>query len=320
MAIATKPDSIWHALQFDLHKATASLMYLLQGMESVRNSELPSFNRLWKEAHPGTPQNFPKPPAVDARLEFVGPAFDLNDLLQREGPVEQMAYKGWIEEVYFLWDHRYRKAMRDGLQASDAIAPRADAPGDLRLIRNDLIHKGGIASEESSGRCKVLRWFEPGEPIVLGMRHVFDFLNQMGFMTEMPGFLPGGISVGWSFLGLSDADLSRRPVPDLVSLRTEIIGEADDGSVQFVTSAVFENGIFIWIPVLRRPPAAEKPRLIEEFTTRTRIDERGNIAFPDGQIIAREPLYRDACQVLLAGGAPAPEGFAFVGPWFRIRE
>ena len=318
--MTTKPDLTSHALQFDLHKATASLMYLLQGMESVRNSELPDFNRWSEEVHPATPQNFPKPPGVDARLEFVGPDFDLNDLLRHEGPVEQMAFKGWIEEVYFLWDHRYRKAMKNRLQASDVIAPQADAPGDLRLIRNDLIHKGGIASEESSGRCKVLRWFEPGEPIILGMRHVFDFLNQMGFMTLMPGVLPGGISVVWSFVGVSETDLSRRPAPDLVSLRTEFLGEADDGSARFVTSAVFENGIFVCIPLLRRPRAADKLRLIEEFPTGTRIDERGDIAFPDGHTILHEPLYRNAYQALLAGGTPAPEGFAIPGPWFRIRK
>ena len=313
------PQNLSHALQFDLLKATASLMYLLQGMESVRNSELPPYSQ-WPPELRSQVQNFPKLPSVDARLVFAGPGFDLNDLLRREGPVEQMAFKGWVEEVYFLWDHRYRQLMKDRLDASDAIAPKADAPGDLRLIRNDLIHNAGIAREESTGRCKILRWFTTGDRIVLGIRHVFDFLNQMGFMVLVPGFLPDGISVGWSFLGVPAAELRGRPAPDLVSLRTEFLGEADDGSVRIVTIAVFENGMLVYIPVLSRPAREEKRQLIDAFMERTRIDERGDIAFPDGRTMPRERLYRDTCEALLGDGGPAPEGFAVPGPWFKIRE
>ena len=44
-----------------------------------------------------------------------------------------------------------------------------------------------IASEEETGKCKVLRWFKPGEPMILGMRHVFDFLNQLGTDVNLFG-------------------------------------------------------------------------------------------------------------------------------------
>ena len=307
------------ALHFDLYKATASLMYLLQGKESVRNSELPPYNQ-WPPEIRSQVENFPKLPSVDARLMFCGPGFDLNDLLQREGDVEQMAFKGWVEEVYFLWDHRYRISMKDSLDAGDVIAPKADAPGDLRLIRNDLIHNAAAASEESTGRCKKLRWFSTGDRIVLSMRHVFDFLNQMGFMHRGSGYVPPGMSVGWSFVGVSAAELRRRPTPNLVSLRTEFLGETEDGELRIVTCAVFENGMFVHVPVLRRPADEKKRRLIDAFVETTRIDERGDIAFPDGQTLARDHLYRSACEALLGEGRAAPEGFAVPGPWFKIRE
>ena len=38
--------SLWHSFLYEVNKTTASLMYLLQGMESVRNSELSSYNNL----------------------------------------------------------------------------------------------------------------------------------------------------------------------------------------------------------------------------------------------------------------------------------
>ena len=41
---------------------------------------------------------------------------------------------------------------------------RDDLLGDIRLLRNDIVHHGGIATKANSGRCKILQWFNDGDP------------------------------------------------------------------------------------------------------------------------------------------------------------
>ena len=138
---------LWHAFLYEVNRATGSLMYLLQGMESVRKSELAPYNRM-------TPTNqqfaacFPKLPYVGVPLSMSGIGFDLNDVLERQGDAEQLAFKGWVEQIYFLWESRFRNELRQALAGADIIRPTGDAMGDFRLIRNDLIHNNGTASEE----------------------------------------------------------------------------------------------------------------------------------------------------------------------------
>ena len=172
---------LWGAFLFEIDKATVSLMFLLQAMEMLRNSgTLPRVGFPAK----GVTQYFGELPRLS--LFGVSPNFtgmDFNRLLERESEAEQLAFKGWIVQVYnAAWESQYRNAIKETFEVDGVIRPKVDVIGDLRRIRNDVVHNA-IASEEETGKCKVLRWFKPGEPMILGMRHVFDFLNQLGLMS-----------------------------------------------------------------------------------------------------------------------------------------
>ena len=308
---------LWHSFLYEVNKATASLMYLLQGMESVRNSELSPYNEL-----PPSQQQFaacfPKLSYVVVPLSMSGIGFDHNSVLEREGEAEQLAFKGWVEQVYFLWESRFRNELKDAHEGPGIIRPEGDAIGDFRLIRNDLIHNNGEASEEYSGRCRILNWFKPGDDIVLGMRHVFDFLNQMGFMTKMPGYLDDGANASWTiFPGMED-DFASIPAPRLVSLRIEMDKQLDDGSSWHVASVVFENGVFGNFPVAYPADGSSVPERME-FFGKTRIDEDGNLHFANGRVKDRESLYQEAVAALLGKGLKI-EGLGVPGPPFRIRR
>ena len=81
------------------------------------------------------------------------------------------------------------------------------------------------------------------------MRHVLDFLNQMGFMTTLPGFLSHGPAASWTlFPGMEEA-LRSTPAPDLVSLRVSFDRELQGGSTRHIASVVFENGVFTNVPI-----------------------------------------------------------------------
>ncbi|MCY4367742.1 MAG: hypothetical protein OXE17_16195 [Chloroflexi bacterium] len=307
--------SLWHSFLYEVNKATASLMYLLQGMESVRYSELRSYSQLPPSAQPFAPC-FPKLPYVVVPLSMSGIGFDLNSVLGREGEAEQLAFKGWVEQVYFLWESRFRNEMRDALEGPCIIRPEGDAIGDFRLIRNDLIHNNGVVSEEYSGKCRILNWFKPGDNITLGMRHVLDFLNQMGFITKTPGFLDNGAAASWTIFPWMEDDLASIPAPRLVSLRIEMDNQWDDGSSWHVASVVFENGVFCHIPIQHPADGTPVPNRID-FIGKTRIDEDGNLRFANGFIKERESLYQEAVAALLGKGTKI-EGVGVPGPPFRI--
>ena len=309
---------LWHSFLYDVYRATASLMYLLQGMESVRNSELDPYNRLPAEQKQYA-ACFPKTPYVSVPLCLSGVSFDLNELLRREGEAEQLALKGWVEQIYnCIWESRYRNDLKMMFEGTDIIRPQGDPIGDLRLIRNDLVHNGGVASADNTGKCKVLIWFNAGESMTLGMHHVLDFLNQMGFMSTMPGFLDDGATAGWTVFPGMEKDFANMPTPKLVSLRTSFAREQENGSTWHVISVVFENGVFVNVPVDYAPnghPLRERIEWINE----TRIDEDGNVRFPNGDIKDRDALYREAVDTLLKK-EPKSEGIGIPGPAFRFRS
>ena len=312
-----EPGLLWHAFQYEVNKTTASLMYLLQGMESVRSNELPHYNSL-----PPVQQRyaacFPKLSYVDVPMSVSGASYDPNHVLGREGEVERLAYKGWVEQLYFLWESRFRNELRRPLGGSDAIRPETDAFGDFRRIRNDLIHNNGIASEEHSGKCIVLKWFKPGEQTVLGMRHVFDFLNQIGFLNKPGGLLGDGSLANWRFFPHMEGAMAGRPAPWIVSIRTSMSHAREDGSSVHVVSVVFENGVFVNVPVDYEPDGRTLRERID-FIDRTFIDSDGNVRFANGDTKDRAILYTEAVAAQFGKG-PKIEGVDIYGPLIRFKR
>jgi hypothetical protein len=69
---------------------------------------------------------------------------------------------------------------------------KSDLWGDIRNIRNSLVHNNGIANSEVS-KCKLIKWFSPGQPIELSherMRTIFlalgQFRNELHTMSLPP--------------------------------------------------------------------------------------------------------------------------------------
>ena len=160
--------------------------------------------------------------------------------------------------------------------------------------------------------------FRPGETMVLGMRHVLDFLNQMGFMTKLPGFLPHGPAATWILFPNMEEALRSAPAPDLVSLRISFERELPGGSTLHFASVVFENGVFVDVLI---PYGANQQSLREriDWINETRIDQRGNLRFPDGTVKDRQALYGEAINALLNRG-PKIEGVSVPGPPFRFKR
>ena len=309
--------ALWNRLLNEINTATAAMMYLLRGVELVRNTDTVDYHGL-----PASQREFvgrsPKLSYVDVPMVQTGRKHGRNEFLARGGFVEQIAFKGWVEQIYHcVWDSDIRNRLKAATSAPNAIRPEGDVIGDFGRIRNDLIHHRGIATKRNSGKCQVLKWFEPGDPMVLGMGHVFDFLNHMGMMTTYPGIAEDGSAAGWMPFPEMEDQFNFSPAPRIVSLRTFYAGELENGSSLYGIGIVFDNGVFANIPL-------EHPRDDCTFQERghyietAQIDTAGNLCLPNGTVIDRTELYQQSVAALCGGGQQI-EGIGVPGPWYRIR-
>ena len=79
--------------------------------------------------------------------------------------------------VYHLWDERFRGLLaRERNVASRSI--QIDVFGDLRLIRNSLIHNRGIAAT-AVAKCKVITRFKPGDRIEFTKLDIHDLVREL---------------------------------------------------------------------------------------------------------------------------------------------
>ena len=302
---------------YDVHRATASLMFVLQGMQYVRDRELSKYDVL-PPLHQQELVVCPRLSYIDMELWLSGAPFDPHDVLRQEGEAEQLAFQGWVEKIFnMLWEGRYRRELKKLFEGSRVIAPELDPLGDLRRLRNDLVHKKAVATREGSGKCVVLKWFKPDDPMIFRMWHVFDFLNHMGMLSDTPAVTPEGAVSRWSKSNRSEADLRYGPVPEIVSLRVSIDRHFEDGSSNHVVSLVFANGIFANVPV--HYPAdgttvAEHVKLMGH----TCVDSDGNVLFGKGQVVGRHILYAQAIDVLFSRGQRI-EGAGIPGSWVRFQ-
>ena len=68
--------------------------------------------------------------------------------------------------IYQFWEDQYRQDIAAALDKAEKNELRVPVMGDLRYLRQSIIHNSGIAVSDVE-RCEVLRWFRRGERIAL---------------------------------------------------------------------------------------------------------------------------------------------------------
>lgn len=103
-------------------------------------------------------------------------ASDLPRLLAIDGPVAVQLGQQWAVFVFAEWEEDLRPRLANAWnRPMNEI--RVDVFGDLRRMRNDILHNRGVASDNWSGKCAVLRWFKPGDRIVITAKHIAEFIK-----------------------------------------------------------------------------------------------------------------------------------------------
>jgi len=115
----------------------------------------------------------------------VWPRSLLASRLAPEGVAARQAGHQWVVHVFSMWEHGYRPrlAAARGVDTDDVKIP---VLGDLRLIRNDVVHHRGIATADSSGKCQQLRWFSVGEDMLVTGRMIYQFMDAFGLGHPAP--------------------------------------------------------------------------------------------------------------------------------------
>ena len=288
-------DGIEASFLYDVTRTTVALFYLIQGMETTSAA----FDN--SQTEPGLTIAGPRLahlrtfPAVST----VGSA-----MLGPSGEAVQLAFKGWIGDIIGTWE-RSRSETRDTV-GDEGIRPEVECMGDLNKIRNDLLHNGGVASKEKSGKCKVIKWFKPGERMLLTTNHVFDLFNQMNFLTSltMIDHSGGAKSMRWSLApdAVQPASLEKEGVR-IVSFRLHVDNDGPDGAQRFMLSTVFSDGVFgqgeVSVPIS------------PDQYLRGSLASDGNIAFSGGEVLNAGKIY-DVCYGYLRGDRK--DGPGILGP------
>ena len=317
---------------YDVMEATQSLFILLYSMGEVHGSLLPQHSRLTPEARRHQ-RTVLVPAYLDTHPHVVG--LDESDITGRGGQAEQLAYRGWLVQTFGLWEDYYRDKFKAALEAvtgaGDVILPESDVMGEMGYIRNDIVHHRSIATRENMGRCRLFRWFEPGEPIVLGTGHVFTILHHLGLLVcnhvaqrAMEGE-DNRIASWWS----PDLDSlrSRRPAPRIVSVRTFVEAEPNGQELYLLISVAFENGFSRgFCESLRVAPTEENYATYRELCRQTAVSPEGILSVPAlGHSVSSEEVYEHAVNALEAdrinaASTTGPQFAGLPGPFMKFRR
>ena len=315
---------LWTAFQHDVIVATDSLLHLLDSIHTKHVAERQRLKEI-VTARGGTIETLEDAvraagddcPMLEYPKLHAFPKLTGEPMFVRTAPdglMEQGVFKGWVSEVWHLWESSYRGQLtHDSRNVPDAIRPLQQVLGDLRHIRNNLLHNG-VAKRGESASCEVLRWFREGERMQVRMRHVIDFLNQMGWLHEgSPLFISErGQSSTWKIDRQGGSDES---APALVSVRPFVDPLQQDPRYRYGVGVAFENGVFGTTPM--GPKNEETETQAKERTQKwmkMTVNESGDLYVPDMGTISAAELYLDYLKEEVRVGPGIP------GPWVQFRE
>lgn len=89
----------------------------------------------------------------------------------------------WLALIAAKWEGHYRPSFSK-LHGVDLNDVRSDVMGDIRHLRNDVIHNKANASNEHTARCRIITRFKPGDSIVLEPRDIWFLRSNL--TVEIP--------------------------------------------------------------------------------------------------------------------------------------
>ncbi|MGA5538617.1 hypothetical protein [Mycolicibacterium nivoides] len=95
--------------------------------------------------------------------------------------VQYMLYSQWFTFIYALWEESYRRRLAAAHGSDSDGAPwtrfdiRSPLFGDIRNIRNDVVHKHGVVDASSANG--LLTWFTDGQKIEISVEQMLSLVS-----------------------------------------------------------------------------------------------------------------------------------------------
>ena len=232
-----------------------------------------------------------------------------------DGRMAQLAYVGWMAAVDGAWEKFRTTKQPPGPAVDMPLGLEADLLGDFHKIRNDLLKNRGVAQDRNCGRCKTLRWFQPGERIHLTLDHVFEFLHLLGLhLNNYMGDPSDTPAVFWKIT--CDAPATDQPFRVLSRLVTIEKNQGDRAEgYAIVLSMMFADGL-TWGVEAATAPARNELTETAEALRQAPLDAWGAPIHPDEGPLDVPRTYRHARETILSGERP----FVPSGVWMRFRR
>lgn len=109
------------------------------------------------------------------------PISELPVKLGPDGPVSIALGQQWLVMVVAEWEENFRPRFA-AAENVDVAEIQDQCMGDLRLLRNDVVHHRGVATRHNTGRAEI-SWFQPGDLIHIFPVHVMKVMEYLG-LTE----------------------------------------------------------------------------------------------------------------------------------------
>ena len=277
-----EPESARLAINDEICRASVALMFLLEGLQAVRDRRQLGADRDHRE-YDGIDamDRLPMLDEMAVALTLQSERYDVFDMIAGFGDAEELAFRAWLDRLVQVTQSEHRDLVTS----------------ELHLIYQDVSENGGVASANASGRCTHLTWFRVGEPMQFGMRHVLDLLNQRRLLSCAPVDDPSRREAKWLSVFLAAREVEADSAPPIVSVReSSPQSNGLDGSDAVV--AVFADGLVLEIPIPGlAPDGHDRP----QRSGRTRIDGDGNLLLGDGTTLDSRTLYDDALDSMLNG-------------------
>lgn len=116
---------------------------------------------------------------IEFSVESVSPVMNQGEVKQRtarNGTNYILMGRLCVVYAYAYWESHLRKEV--GLALGLKNPPKHDFWGDMRIMRNAIVHNKGKAGPEFK-KMKVLKWFAPGDDIDLGFDEMKEIFAQM---------------------------------------------------------------------------------------------------------------------------------------------
>ena len=218
-------------------ESTHKLFYLLEGVEATYHRYLrDGVERGFGHAHgPSRLVVVPASFVYDRRFTF-------DKEYGLEGRLAQLAYVGWVAEVYGNWE-KWRKKHPSWKKGMSGI--KTDLMAELGWMRDDLLHNSSVAQEKNTGRCEVLKWFNPGDQMVFRLDHVLEFLHHLGAWPQGYASHETNRYVHWVVREFTHDDIIRRTAfaPKAVSFVVRKWSHHITGKPSLLLSTMYEDGV-----------------------------------------------------------------------------